>query len=92
MEKMCNGCDGVESKSKDFFVEESLFLLNKSNRRMWIAILVLIIALIGTNLAWLIYESQFEIVDAEQTITASQDGDSNNVAGGDITIGADGND
>lgn len=34
--------------------------------RQWIAILLLIVCLIGSNLAWVIYENQFQDVVIEQ--------------------------
>lgn len=55
--------------------------LERSNRRLWIVILVLIVALIGTNAGWLIYESQFEDI----TITQEAEND-----GGDIVMNGEG--
>jgi len=46
--------------------------LERTNRRMWILCIILIIALIGTNALWLYRESQFEDV----TTTVTQDLDS----------------
>lgn len=54
--------------------EQSLALemmteLKKTSKRWIVVSIILLIALVGTNVAWLIYESSFEIVaDAEQTI------------------------
>lgn len=36
-------------------------------KRLWITVILLIVLLVGSNMAWLIYESQFE--DFEATIT-----------------------
>ena len=55
--------------------------LERSNRRLWIVILVLIVALIGSNAGWLIYESQFEDI----TITQEAEND-----GGDIVMNGEG--
>ncbi len=38
-------------------------------KRLWIALIFAIVALLGSNLAWLYYESQFE------TISYTQDGE-----------------
>ena len=63
----------VEKKFDDSTLAmEMLRELKKSGQRKFIIIIVLIIALIGTNLGWLIYESQFETV-AEETIVDSED-------------------
>ena len=48
---------------------EMLTELKKSSIRWFIISIVLLIALVISNVGWLIYESQFEtIVDTEQTI------------------------
>lgn len=48
---------------------EMLSELKKSSKRWFIISIVLLIALVISNVGWLIYESQFEtIVDTEQTI------------------------
>ena len=63
--------------------------LERANRRLWIVILVLIVMLVGSNVAWLIYEAQYE----DFSITAEQDGEGINiVGGGDVDYGAEGND
>ena len=59
--------------------------MERTIRRMWIVAIVLILMLVGTNVAWLIYEAQFE----GYTITAEQDGDGVNIVGnGDVDYGA----
>lgn len=48
---------------------EMLSELKKTTKRWFVVSIILLIALVGTNVAWLIYESQFEtILDTEQTI------------------------
>ena len=48
---------------------EMLSELKKSSIRWFVISIVLLIALVISNVGWLIYESQFEtIVDTEQTI------------------------
>ena len=48
---------------------EMLSELKKSSKRWFVISIVLLIALVISNVGWLIYESQFEtIVDTEQTI------------------------
>jgi len=43
-------------------------------RRLWVSTIILMLLLVGTNAAWLWYESGFETVAIEQEIT-SDDGD-----------------
>lgn len=48
---------------------EMLQELKKQGQHKFIIIIILIIALIGTNVGWLIYESQWETVVEEETTT-----------------------
>ena len=50
--------------------------LERINKRLWIALLVLIVALIGTNAGWIYYENQFEDTVITQEVEAQSDGDS----------------
>lgn len=60
-------------------------------KRLWITVLVLIVMLVSTNGAWIWYESQFS--DIETTIEAEQDGSGVNiVSGGDLDYGAESKD
>ena len=61
-----------------FIIESSLAKLEKANTRLWIIVILLIVALIGTNAGWLVYESQYEDSVTTQTVTqeATSDGDS----------------
>lgn len=52
--------------------ESSQARMERTNRRMWILCIILIVALIGTNSAWLYYESQFM-----DTVTVSQEVETN---------------
>ena len=75
-----------------YFVHEGdMARLERTNKRQFIIILVLIFALIGSNIGWIYYESQFEDVVTTTEIEASQDGSGVNiVGGGDVNYGAEG--
>ena len=67
--------------------ESALNRLERANKRIWIALIILIVALVGTNAGWVYYENQF--VDTQTTIEAEQDGNGINIVGaGDIDYGA----
>lgn len=53
--------------------ESAMARAERASRRQWISIILLIILLVGTNIAWLIYESQFEYYE---TTTVEQEADS----------------
>ena len=59
---------------------------DRTIKRLWILCILLIVLLVGTNFAWIVYENQFEDIIETVQIEADQqaDGDSNNyVIGGD---------
>lgn len=64
--------------------EAALARQERSYRRLWIVCIILIIALAATNLAWIMYESQFDtVIETDKTeISAEQDGDGINIVGG----------
>ena len=78
---------GSLKKMKEEIKQQSLALemmkeLKKSAHRWFIISIVLLIALIGTNIAWLIYESSFETVTETQTVEQHQeDTDNSNMSG-----------
>ena len=58
----------------DLIVEQH----NTEKKRLWIALLVVFIALVGTNVGWIIYESQFEDVVMTQTVSQDSTGGGTN--------------
>jgi uncharacterized protein YpmB len=62
--------------------ESTMARMERANKRSFIIIIILIIALIATNAGWVIYESQFETVETTN-IEAEQDGAGVNIVGGD---------
>ena len=68
--------------------ESAMARMERANKRSFIIILILILALIATNTGWIIYESQFETTETT-TIEAEQSGaEINIVGGGDVSYGA----
>ena len=90
MSKICNSCETESRKTSIPYVayESAMARSDQNSKRMWIVILVLILALIGTNLAWIVYKSQFDVVE-ETTITQENENGYNNYIGndGDINYG-----
>lgn len=65
--------------------EKDMARMERNGKRLWIAIILLIVLLVGSNIAWTIYESQFEYetvteIDSKQE---TKNG-SNYVVGGDM--------
>lgn len=76
MAKTCNNC-GTENVNVNvpYVVHEATVARQERQiKRMWIALIVLVVALFLTNMAWIGYQSQFD------TFSYEQDGDGiNNV-------------
>ena len=88
-EKTCNAVP--------FAVYESAMTRAERNfKRMWVLIILLLALFVGTNAAWIWYESQFQIVEETyQEVTQESESGSNTFVGGDIygeTNGQDQND
>ena len=61
---------------------EMLSELKKTTKRWFVVSIILLIALVGTNVAWLIYESSFDTVTETQTVEQHQeDTDNSNMSG-----------
>lgn len=79
----CKGKDSSAPESVPYIVHESsMARMERQVKRLWITILVLIFLLVGTNAAWLYYESQWETV--YQEVTQEADNGTNNFVGGDL--------
>ena len=84
----CESCKKVQNapESVSYIVHESsMARMERQAKRLWIAVLLLIVMLVGTNGAWLLYNSQFETVE---TVTEEYQADASN--GGNAIINGDG--
>ena len=62
----CETCKKVQNapESVPYIVHESsMARMERQIKRLWITVLVMIVMLVGTNGAWLLYNSQFETVE-----------------------------
>ena len=79
----CEDCVKHNPAPVSYLVHESIMVRQERTiRRLWILCLVLIIALIGTNLAWTVYENGF----TDTVITQQNDAGYNNYIGNDGDI------
>ena len=55
----------------------------RANRRLWVLCIILTVMLLGTNIGWIVYESQFEdVVTTTNSIEAeSEQGDAIGIIG-----------
>ena len=65
--------------------EGDMARMERANKRLWVIIIILIVALIGSNAAWIYYESQFEEISTQiEAEQETNDGGDNYVVGGDF--------
>ena len=87
----CENCKAKsckEPESVPYIVHEaSMARMERQAKRLWIAVLLLIVLIVGTNGAWLFYESKWETV--YQEVTQEADNGTNNFVGGDLIGEAD---
>ena len=81
------------SESVPYIVHEaSMARMERQAKRLWIAVLALIVILVATNGAWIWYESHFEEVKTVETYEANADNGGNAIANGsgEVTFNGDG--
>lgn len=86
MAKTCNNC---VTENKNIVVpyaahEIAIATSERHSKRLWIVILVLIVALLGTNLAWIIYENSFDDYVITQDVEQDAENGTNNFVGGNV--------
>jgi hypothetical protein len=83
--KECNGCGGASTELVRLPYDVFMAFYERTIKRMWVLCILLIILLVGTNAAWLIYESQFETAEEtyQEVIRDADGGGDNSFIGGD---------
>ena len=72
-------------KDEQYYVDIISAMAERTIKRLWIVIILLIVLLVGTNVAWLIYEAQWQVVETTE-VTQENDGGYNNYVGNDGDI------
>ena len=68
IEELKGSVENMEKEVKEQTLAlEMLSELKKTTKRWFVVSIILLIALVGTNVAWLIYESQFQTVIEDST-------------------------
>lgn len=85
----------MDDKQIPYFVHEGMMTrMERVNFRLWVTVIILILALIASNLAWFFYDQQFETYT--ETVTQSAESDEgearNTYIGGDSYGESDTND
>ena len=76
MSKTCNGCGTANQPVTVPYVvhESSMARAERLSRRLVAIIILLIVLFVGSNIGWLIYESQFEDVITSEEIIVDAEG------------------
>ena len=83
----CESCKSKNPQAKDvpYIVHEAeLARAERTAKRLWITILLLIVLLVGTNGAWIWYQSQLEYSQTTQEVTQESNHVDNSFIGGDV--------
>lgn len=64
--------------------ESAMARMERTVKRLWVLLIILILLFVGTNAAWIWYESQWEVV--ETTVTQTNEDGYNNYIGNDGDI------
>ena len=87
MAKTCNSCNTNDMAVMPIAQhEKDQNRLMSIIKRLIAVIVILIVLLVGSNVGWLIYNSQFEVVEESTTITQDNESGYNNYIGNDGDI------
>lgn len=74
----------MAEREKQYTIDILASMAERTIKRLWIIIILLVVLLFGTNAAWIVYESQSQAVEVSQEVEQDADGyGTNNFIGGD---------
>lgn len=81
----CEDCK-IQNNNERFVFESAMAMAERTIRRLWIVAILLIVLFVGTNAAWILYESQFQdvTVAVEQGAETNGDGIAFNANGSEV--------
>lgn len=77
----CNACKEKHKAAEPvpYIVHESdMARQERTIKRLWIALILLIVLFVGSNVAWIIYENQFEDIAVTQEVEQETENSGNN--------------
>ena len=78
----------VNDMEQQYYVDIVSGLAERTIKRLWIVILLLIVLLVGSNIAWIYYESQWQVVETTEVTQENENGYNNYIGNdGDIHNG-----
>ena len=64
--------------------EKDMARMERGNKRVWVLVVLLVVALVGTNAYWIWSESQYEDASTSYEVEQDAENGTNNFAGGDM--------
>ena len=83
----CKSCKSKEQYAEPvpYIVHEGMMArAERTAKRLWITILLLIVLLVGTNAGWIWFESQFEYSQTTQEVAQESNHGDNSFIGSDV--------
>lgn len=80
----CKSCKGNREQIPYIVHEGAMSRMERVNKRLIAIIVLLIVLLVSSNIAWLVYDSQFEMCNVEQDVDQENDQGNNIFVGGDL--------
>lgn len=77
----CECKDGAQVNVPYIVYEGEMARHERRDKRLWVVIILLIVALVATNAMWLYEWCQYDYVSTETTTTYQQDGEGVNIIG-----------
>jgi len=75
----------AERERGQYTIDILASMAERTIKRLWIVIILLVVLLVGSNIAWIWYESQWEVVETTE-ITQENENGYNNYIGNDGDI------
>lgn len=75
----------MADRESQYTIDILTALAERTIKRLWILIILLVVLLFGTNAAWIYYEAQWEVVESTE-ITQENENGYNNYIGNDGDI------
>ena len=80
----CKSCKGNREQIPYIVHEGAMSRMERVNKRLIAIIVLLIVLLVSSNIAWMVYESQFEMSNVEQDVDQENEQGNNIFVGGDL--------
>lgn len=81
----CSTCKSNSLQTIPYIAhEQEMARRERTEKRLWITIILLIVLLVGSNAGWMYYESQFTDTVTTQEVVQEADNGNNSFIGGDV--------